>query len=71
MICTDDELKKFNNLVNDPDWYGNIDSHYHIEREYFKALLARLEAAERCLTWHHEEPGFYDAIKAWRKAAGK
>ena len=42
----------------------------YITKRQTIALLARLEAAERCLTWNHEEPGFYDAIQEWRKAAG-
>jgi hypothetical protein len=66
MIFSDDNLRNLKNL-SEKQWY----------QEYgIAALLARLEAAEKCcqFMWISEHPiddSAKEAYFAWRKAAGK
>jgi hypothetical protein len=81
MTFTDDDLKRLKEWVDDA-----ILNNYYIEGkpELFKDLLARLEAAERVCEASEKvvrpkerignaplEQAIYDALEAWRKAAGK
>ena len=76
MSFSDEDLKRLKEIF---ECSPQIDVHGFTD-ENFKALLARLEAAERIVnrmcvhagSWRGKLDGcFKDEVKAWRKAAGK
>ena len=77
MTFTDDDLKRLKEelTIFDDGWNcQECGLNQHID---FKALLARLEAAEGLFNSKHEEGGsewwldFEESKRAWRKACGR
>jgi hypothetical protein len=71
---TDDDLKRLKEMCDSMD--GKFESWNFVEKDgaSIKALLARLEAAEKVCYYVEnatDDELIPDAIEAWRKAAGK
>lgn len=66
-MFTDDDLKR---LKVDDD-IGLNGFMVDIRSDKFKALLARLEAAEACIPHVYANRERFRALEKWRKAAGK
>lgn len=62
---TDEDLKRLKEIIGEP---GLITHNMGVD--VYKALLARLEAAENARS-HHAAPCTCDWCRPWRKAAGK
>jgi hypothetical protein len=67
MNFTDDDLKRLKERLENQ----NEPIFTHFNRIDIKALLARLEAAERCMSVGDDYVQWNAAYEAWCKAAGK
>jgi cobyric acid synthase len=72
MTFTDDDLRKLRGVLKQ---LNGFEIHGGFTVKEFESLLARLEAAEKCLpflgTYQHDSAEAMDLVEAWRKAAGK
>lgn len=73
---TDEDLKRLKDTLADPD--QNLDWMYAVRDGFvddkYKALVRRLEAAEKALQLRINGFGgfvFEDAVEAWRRVSGK
>lgn len=66
MTFTDDDLERLKESDHDHGWH-------RIRFEEVDALLARLEAAEKCIPYHEcqDDLSTCPHLEAWRKASGK
>lgn len=64
---TDDDLKRLKEILDVSKGYGYKEQD-HLGWDELVALLARLEAAERCLVMADQEDTLYED---WKRAAGK
>jgi hypothetical protein len=78
MTFTDDDLKRLKDYIRDDEAQSGIRFAIPINVGKCKALLARLEAAEKALEGYisleYERVNYDEVVqwtKAWRKAAGK
>jgi hypothetical protein len=66
MTFTDDDLKRLKDSLSYVQGYSIVKDVWKLP-----ALLARLKAAEFYIERQRADNGYLEALKAWRKAAGK
>ncbi len=68
MTFTDERLESLKDFLQ---WTTSKDE--GVKPEFVRALLARLEAAEKCIPYHEcqDDLSTCPHLQAWRKAAGK